>query len=121
VAELHIAHCHHPSMASMGNALSAVAIAVQRARYRARAKRGKLTGQGGSMDEIVKAVMGKTGLSEGHARMAVETVLTFVKSKLPAPLASQVDGFLQGGAAGGAGGLDLGGLGGALGGMFKKE
>jgi nucleoid DNA-binding protein len=40
------------------------------------------------MEELIKAVVAKTGLSESHARLAVETVLSFLKAKLPAPLAS---------------------------------
>ena len=72
------------------------------------------------MDELIKLVVSKTGISESHARMAVETVLTFVKGKLPAPLASQLDGLIAGN-AGGAGGLDLGSIGGALSGMFDKK
>jgi len=74
------------------------------------------------MDELVKIVVSKTGLSESHARLAVETVLSFLKAKLPAPIAGQIDGLLAGGGAGGAaGGLDLGSIGGALGGLFDKK
>ena len=32
-------------------------------------------------------MISKTGLSEAHARLAVETVLSLLKSKLPAPVA----------------------------------
>jgi hypothetical protein len=71
------------------------------------------------MDELIKLVVAKTGISESHARLAVETVLTFVKGKLPAPIASQIDGLLKGGSAGG--GLDIGSIGGALGGLFDKK
>jgi hypothetical protein len=53
-----------------------------------------------------------------HARLAVDTVVSFLKSKLPAPPAGQIDGLLQGGAAPG---LDLGSIGGALGGLFDKK
>lgn len=72
------------------------------------------------MEELIKAVVAKTGLSESHARMAVETVLSFLKTKLPAPLASQLDGLLNGGGSG----VDLGSIGGALGGLgnlFDKK
>jgi hypothetical protein len=73
------------------------------------------------MEELIKAVVQKTGISEDQARSAIETVVGFLKSKLPAPLASHVDSAL--GAAGGAlGNVDLGGLaGGALGGLFGKK
>ncbi|MBC7929466.1 MAG: hypothetical protein H7Z38_02765 [Rubrivivax sp.] len=73
------------------------------------------------MDEIVKQVVEKTGISESQARSAVETVVGFLKDRLPAPLAGQVDNAL--GAAGGAVGTIadkagdvLGGLGGMFGG-----
>jgi hypothetical protein len=69
------------------------------------------------MDELIKLVVAKTGISEPMAKVAVETVLSFLKTKLPAPVASQIDGLI----AGGAGGLDLGSIGGALGGLFDKK
>ena len=73
------------------------------------------------MDELIKQVVAKTGISESQARTAVETVVGFLKERLPAPVAGHVDGAL-GGAAGAAGGLAgkagdvLGGLGGMFGG-----
>jgi len=80
------------------------------------------------MDELVKQVAERTGISESQAQTAVTTVLGFLKARLPESLAGQLDGFL-GGAAGAAGGLAgglagsagdvLGGLGDMLGG--KKE
>ena len=83
------------------------------------------------MDELVRQVVERTGISESQAQTAVTTVLGFVKGRLPEPLAGQLDGLL-GGAAGAAGGLAgaagglagtagdvLGGLGGMLGG--KKD
>ena len=67
------------------------------------------------MDELVKQVAQKVGISEEMAKTAVDTVLGFLKDKLPGPIASQIDGLLGGGdLAGQAGGL-LGGLGGLLG------
>ena len=47
------------------------------------------------MDELVKAVAEQTGLPEAQARKAADAVLKFLKEKLPAPLASQVDGVLN--------------------------
>jgi len=73
------------------------------------------------MDELIKQVMERTGISEQQARGAVETVLGFLKNRLPEPLAGQLDG-LVGGASGAAGGIAgaagdvLGGLGSMLGG-----
>ena len=52
------------------------------------------------MDELVKLVSQKTGISEQQAKAAVETVLNFLKQKLPAPIAGQIDGLLKGGTQG---------------------
>ena len=54
------------------------------------------------MDELIKQVVSKTGISEDQARTAVTTVLGFVKDKLPAPIASQIDNALAGGGVGGS-------------------
>ena len=67
------------------------------------------------MDELVKMVSEKTGLSEEMSKAAVDVVIGFLKDKLPAPMASLIDGVL-GGAGEGADLDDLvGGLGGLLG------
>ncbi|OQA43185.1 MAG: hypothetical protein BWY52_01967 [Chloroflexi bacterium ADurb.Bin325] len=63
------------------------------------------------MDEIIKLVAQKAGITEAQAQIAVNTVLDFVKSKLPPNLASQVDNLAAGKS------LDLGSLGG-LAGLF---
>lgn len=47
------------------------------------------------MEELVKLVREKTGLSEAQAEKAVDVVVDFIKKKLPAPLASQVDAALK--------------------------
>jgi hypothetical protein len=74
------------------------------------------------MDELIKLVAAKTGLSDGHARLAVDTVLSFLKTKLPAPIAGQIDSLVAGGGAGaGAGGLNVGSIGGAIGSLFDKK
>jgi len=76
------------------------------------------------MEELIKQVTERTGISEAQAQTAVETVLGFLKNRLPEPLAGQLDGFV-GGASGAAGGLAdtagnvLGGLGSMFGG--KKD
>jgi hypothetical protein len=46
------------------------------------------------MEELVKLVSEKTGLSEEMAATAVDLVLDYVKKKLPAPVAAQVDAVL---------------------------
>lgn len=48
------------------------------------------------MDELVKLVLKKTGLPEEMAKMAVETVIGYLKEKLPAPIAGQIDSLLSG-------------------------
>jgi hypothetical protein len=53
------------------------------------------------MDELINQVAQRTGLAPDKARTAVDTVLGFLKNKLPAPVASQLDGALSGGSAGG--------------------
>lgn len=49
------------------------------------------------MNELVKLVADKAGISEAQAQKAVGTVLDFLKQKLPAPIASQIDGLLKNG------------------------
>jgi hypothetical protein len=48
------------------------------------------------MEEIIKQVVEKTGISEDLAEKAVEVVIDFLKDKLPEPLASQIDGVVSG-------------------------
>jgi hypothetical protein len=62
------------------------------------------------MDELINQVAQRTGLAPEQARQAVETVLNFLKDKLPAPIASQIDSVI-----GGGGDNPLGGLGKILG------
>jgi hypothetical protein len=66
------------------------------------------------MEELVKQVAQRTGISEDHARTAVTTVLGFLKDKLPAPIASQIDNVVGGGGESGAGDLAS-----AVGGLLK--
>ena len=49
------------------------------------------------MDELVKLVASKLGVTEDKAKVAVDLVAGFLKKKLPAPLASQIDAVLSGG------------------------
>ncbi|MSP14300.1 MAG: DUF2267 domain-containing protein [Chloroflexi bacterium] len=46
------------------------------------------------MNELVSLVAQKTGMSEEMAKTAVDTVINYLKEKLPAPLAAQIDGVL---------------------------
>ena len=70
------------------------------------------------MDELIRQVAERTGISEDQARTAVTTVVGFIKERLPEPIASQVDGLLEGSAGAAAGGL--GDLGGMIGGILGK-
>jgi hypothetical protein len=71
------------------------------------------------MDELTKLIVSKTGISEAHARLAVETVVAYLKTKLPGPIAGQLDSLMQGGGL--SGGLDMGSVGNALGGLLGKK
>jgi hypothetical protein len=66
------------------------------------------------MDELVKLVVQKTGLPEATAHTAVQTVIDFIKKRLPEPLAGQVDAVIAGADLSQADDL-LKGLGGILG------
>lgn len=68
------------------------------------------------MDELIKMVADKAGITETQAQQAVDTVLGFLKEQLPEPIAGQIDALLKGDMSG----LQdlLGGLGGGLGGLF---
>jgi hypothetical protein len=47
------------------------------------------------MEQLYTLVMKKTGLPHDQAKMAVDTVIQFLKSKLPAPIAAEVDMLLN--------------------------
>lgn len=68
------------------------------------------------MDELIKRITEKTGISEDQARTAVTTVTGFLKEKLPSPIAGQIDNVING--AGGAVVDKLGDVAGKVGGMF---
>lgn len=48
------------------------------------------------MDQLVKMVQDRAGIEEGQARTAVDTVVGFLKDRLPDPIAGQIDGVLSG-------------------------
>jgi hypothetical protein len=52
------------------------------------------------VDELINLVSSKVGISPDMSRQAVNIVVGFLKDKLPAPIASQVDGVLNGQGAG---------------------
>lgn len=49
------------------------------------------------MDELIKLITQKTGITQDQAKQAVAQVLEFLKTKLPAPVANQVEAVLSGG------------------------
>ena len=49
------------------------------------------------MEELIKLVSQKTGLPQDKAKTAVDTVIKFLKSKLPSNIAGQIDLLLAGG------------------------
>jgi len=61
-------------------------------------------------EELIKQVAQKTGLSPDMARVAVDTMLSFLKEKLPGPIAAEVDTVMNGGGGLGDIGKTLGGL-----------
>ena len=67
------------------------------------------------MDELVKMVADKVGISEAQAKQAVEMVMNFLKDKLPEPIAGQLDAALEGDVSGLG---DFGDVAGGLGKLF---
>ena len=47
------------------------------------------------MDELIAAISAKTGLPAEKAQGAAEAALEFLKDRLPAPIAGQIDGLLS--------------------------
>lgn len=70
------------------------------------------------MEELVKRVSERTGLSEDKAKTAIDTVVGFLKERLPAPIAGHVDTALT--HAGGTVVDKASDLIGNIGGMFNK-
>lgn len=51
------------------------------------------------MDELINQITSRAGISQEQARTAVQTVLDFAKTRLPAPLATQLETALNDGNA----------------------
>ena len=68
------------------------------------------------MDKLVKLVSEKVGISEQQAKSAVDVVVGFLKSKLPAQAAGLLDKAL-----GDEGGGDLGAAPAMMGGLLRKK
>jgi hypothetical protein len=74
------------------------------------------------MDELIKQVAGRAGISEDQARTAVNTVLSHLKTALPESISSHLDSVIGGG-TGAVGDLAsrAGDIVGGLGGMLGKK
>lgn len=48
------------------------------------------------MDELIQQVQQRAGIDESQASAAVNTVIDFLKERLPEPIADQVEGALTG-------------------------
>lgn len=60
----------------------------------------------------------KTGISDAQAKLAVDTVVSFLKDKMPAGVGGQVESFIKGGSGSM---VDMaGGLKDKVGGLFGK-
>ncbi len=57
------------------------------------------------MEEIIKFVTEKTGLTADQAKSAVEAIKGFAKEKLPPGIGDQVSDFLDGKGGGGLAGM----------------
>lgn len=68
---------------------------------------------------LVELIQEKTGISADQAQTAVNTVAGFLKEKLPAPIAGQIDGLLSSDVS--AATDQLGNLAAGLGGLFGKK
>jgi nucleoid DNA-binding protein len=49
------------------------------------------------MNELINIIVQKTGISQENAQKAVQVTVDFLKSKLPGPIAVQLNSFLMGG------------------------
>lgn len=47
------------------------------------------------MNELIQKICDRTGLTPDQANAAVNVVVTHLKERLPAPIASHVDGVLR--------------------------
>jgi uncharacterized protein (DUF2267 family) len=65
------------------------------------------------MNELIEQLKSRVGLDDDKARSAAQTVLEFLKQRLPEPVASQLDSAISGG------GVE--GMKEKLGGIFGKK
>lgn len=48
------------------------------------------------MEDLIKMVTQKVGISDSQAKSAVETIVSFLKDKMPGGIGSQVESFIKG-------------------------
>ena len=65
------------------------------------------------MNELIQQLKSRVGLDDTKANSAAQTVIDFLKQRLPGPVASQLDGVLSGG--------NVEGMKEKLGGVFGKK
>lgn len=53
------------------------------------------------MEELIKMVTQKTGISEAQAKSAVDAIVSFLKDKMPGGIGNQVEAFVKGGGSAG--------------------
>jgi hypothetical protein len=58
------------------------------------------------MEELINLVVQKTGIGQDVAQKAVQVIIDSLKSKLPAPIAAELDAVLTGGVSGGVNALE---------------
>jgi hypothetical protein len=66
------------------------------------------------MNELVNLIVKKTGIPAATAQTVVNMVVDYLKQKLPAPVAGQIDGLLSGSG-------NVQNAGNVLGGLFGKK
>jgi uncharacterized protein (DUF2267 family) len=67
------------------------------------------------MDELVKSVADRVGISEDQAKKAVDVVVGFLKQRLPGSVSGQLDSLIAGGSTGGSAADAAKGMGSKLG------
>lgn len=70
------------------------------------------------MEKLINLVSDKAGISTSQAETAVNTVLSFLKDRLPPGMAGQVDNYLKDSGNTGDKGGSAGGMADKLSGMF---
>jgi len=74
------------------------------------------------LDELVQQISQRTGLPADKAEAAARTAVEFLDSRLPPPICGTLSKLVNGGSAGGGGGIpDLGKMAGGLGGLFGGD